>query len=327
MATRMRAHFSEKEQSEDIAYAMVPMLKIPLKQALTLTREGAAQRNKINKLPQARNHTRSLNTLRKMNVSLDAPEAVRALKRYDSQSYLLALPFTVSAMSLIAHLVHDSSRQFAIIDTRFTRYYFYPFMKAAETCERIQLLSPTAMLRHNRTRLEHSTDDTPVTYVTFPDLQATTLDTARRIRFMDEDYHFSTLEPLLFFRGLAPLMTFGADDLAATRKIKLVSYPFTNTRSVNEGDIDGLLEWLAEQIEQVFREVPAEVLSWTEMRMLAYSMKAMTAVMKLKMIDGYVRAWKAADPDFTDDAFSRATAELQQVQETIDKDRLAAIAG
>ena len=68
-------------------------------------------------------------------------------------------------------------------------------------------------------------------------------------------------------------------------------------------------------------------MSWAETHMLAYSMKATTAVIKLKMVEGYVRAWKSADPSFKDAAFARSIVELQKVQETIDKERLAAIGG
>jgi hypothetical protein len=161
--------------------------------------------------------------------------------------------------------------------------------------------------------------------VTFPDLESTSLDTARRVRFLGEDYQFSTLESLLFFRGLAPLFTFDAGDFAATGKIKLVAYETPKVNAVTEADVDALLVWLAQHMEQVFREVPADVLSWAETRMLAYSMKATTAVMKLKVVEGYVRAWKSADPNFKDEAFARSIVELQKVQETIDKERLAAI--
>ena len=324
IVARLRTHFRDKEQSEDFAYAMVQMLKIPVQQARDLAREGAAQRAHVNKLPETRNSARALAALRSMNVPLDVPRSLSVLDAHAGNSYLLALPFSVSAMSLVAHLVSDTRRRFCIVDTRFTRYYFHPFVKTAETRERVQLLSPAAMLKHNRTRLEQSADDV-VTYVTFPDLESTSLDTARRVRFIGEDYQFSTLEPLLFFRGLTLLFTFDATDFAATRKVQLVAYPPTNVSAVTEKDVDALLAWLAQHMEQVFRELPADVLSWAETRMLAYSVKATTAVMKLKMVEGYVRAWKSADPTFNDETFARSIAELQKVQETIDKERLAAI--
>src|SRR6185369_11808636 len=313
---RLRMHFRDKEQLEDIAYAMVQMLKLPLQQARDLAREGREQRTQINKLPLAKNSSRALATLRSMNVPLDVPEALRVLDAHAGSSYLLALPFSVSALTLIAHLVRDSNRRFCIIDTRFTRYYFHQFLVAPETRERVQLLSAAAMLKQTR-----AATDRAVTYLTFPDLESTSLDTARRVRFLGEDYQFSTLAPLLFFRGLAPLFTFAAGD---SGEIKLVAYESPKVNAVTEADIDTLLAWLAQNMEQVFREAPADVLSWAETRMLAYSMKATTAVMKLKMIEGYVRAWKSADPSFKDAAFARSIVELQKVQETIDKERLAA---
>ena len=317
MSARLRTHFRSKEQLEDIAYVMVQMLKLPMQQARELARKGAAQRKQINRLPQMKNSAHALATLRSLNVPLNLPGALRVLDAYAGKSYLLALPFSVSAMSLIAHLVRDTKRRFYIIDTRFTRYYFPPFLVAPETLERVQLLPAAAMLRQNRAAAPEA-----VTYVTFPDLESTSLDTARRVRFLGEDYQFTTLEPLLFFRGLAPLFTFAAGD---SGEIKLVAYESPKVNAVTEADIDTLLAWLAQNMEQVFREAPADVLSWAETRMLAYSMKATTAVMKLKMIEGYVRAWKSADPSFNDAAFARSIVELQKVQETIDKERLAAM--
>ncbi|HKG47213.1 MAG TPA: hypothetical protein VKB02_10825 [Pyrinomonadaceae bacterium] len=325
IAARLRMHFRDKEHSEDIAYAMVQMLKLPLQQARDLARAGATQRRQITKLPQVKNPGRALATLRSLSVPLDVAGTLRTVDAHAGNSYLLALPFSVSAMSLIAHLVRDTRRSFCVIDTQFTRYYFYPFLKATETRDRLQLLPPAAMLKHNRMRLEQpAAADNPVTYVTFPDLESTSLDTARRVRFMGEDYQFSTLEPLLFFRGLAPLFTFDAGDFAATRRLKLAAYESSSVSAVTEADVDALLAWLAKNMEQVFREAPADVLSWAETRMLAYGTKAITAVVKLKMVEGYVRAWKAADPNFKDATFARSIAELQKVQETIDKERLAA---
>ena len=320
ITARLRMHFRDKEQLEDIAYAMVQMLKLPLQQARDLAREGAAQRRQINLLPQVKNPSHALATVRGLNVPLDVPGALCVLDAHAGNSYLLALPFAVSAMSLIGHLVRDTRRRFCIIDTRFTRYYFHQFLVAPETCERVELVSPAVMLRQNR-----AASDSPVTYVTFPDLESTSLDTARRVRFLGEDYQFSTLEPLLFFRGLAPLFTFDASDFAATRQLKLVAYESPKVNAVTQADVDELLLWLAQHMEQVFRETPADVLSWAELRMLAYSVKATTAVMKLKVVEGYLRAWKSADPNFKDATFARSILELQKVQETIDKERLAAI--
>ncbi|HLM55066.1 MAG TPA: hypothetical protein VK422_03000, partial [Pyrinomonadaceae bacterium] len=202
IAGRARTHFMEKEQTENIAYAMFQMLKTPLQQSRDMAREGAARRAQINKLPRAKNPSRALEALRAVPVPLDVPEAVRTLEEHAASSYLLALPFTVSALSLVAHLVRDPRRRFCVVDTRFTRYFFHPFLQAAETRERVQLLSPTQMLTHNRARLERGARDgeaadDAVTYVTFPDLETTSLDTARRVPFLGEDYLFSTLDPLL----------------------------------------------------------------------------------------------------------------------------------
>lgn len=332
IAARLRRRFTEREQSDDIAYAMGQMLKTSVRESRALARAGAAQRARVNQLPLSKNPSRALETLRGLSVPLDVPEAVRELETH-AGAYLLALPFTVSALSLVAHLVRDTRRRFCIIDTRYTRFYFYPFIAASETSGRVQLLSPAAMLAHHRARVERrlpadaATTDDAVTYVTFPDIETTSLDTARRVLFMGEDYQFSTLDPLLYFRGLAPLYTFDAGDFDTTRRLRLVAYPPAAVRAVSEADVDALLTWLAGHIEQVFRRASADVLSWPETQMLAYSMKATTAVMKLKMVEGYVRAWKAADPAFTDATFARSIAELQKAQETIDKERLAAIAG
>lgn len=341
VAARLRTHFREKEQSEDIAYAMGQMLKLPVQQARALAREGAGRRARVNKLPGSKRPSRALDALRGLSVPLDVAGAVRELEAHEA--CLLALPLTVSALSLAAHLVRDPRRRLCVSDTRYTRFYFHPFLTAPETSGRVQLLSPPAMLAHHRARLEGGTPGGAaavtggevqaaaaggaVTYVTFPDIQTASLDTARRVPFMGEDYQFSTLDPLLYFRGLAPLYTFDAGEFAATRRLGLVAYRPAAARVVSEADVDALLAWLAGRLEEVFRRAPSDVLSWAETQMLAYGTKATTAVMKLKMVEGYVRAWKAADPAFTDATFARSISELQKAQETIDKERLAAIAG
>lgn len=342
IAARLRSHFAEKEQLDDIAYAMGQMLKLSVQQSRALAREGAPRRARVNRLPGSKKPSRALETLRGMSVPLDVPGAVRELEAHGG-SYLLSLPLTVSALSLAAHLTRDTRRRFCVVDTRHTRFYFHPFVTAPETSGRVQLLSPAGMLAHHRARLERGTPagaeaanggearadagDDAAAYVTFPDVQTASLDTARRVPFMGEDYQFSTLDPLLYFRGRAPLYTFDAGEFAATRRLRLAAYRPTAPRVVGEADVDELLAWLAGHMEQVFRQTPSDVLSWTETQMLAYGTKATTAVMKLKMVEGYVRAWKAAEPGFKDATFARSIAELQKAQETIDKERLAAISG
>ncbi len=86
ISTRLRMHFRDKEQLDDIAYAMGQMLKLPLQQARDLAREGMAQRTQINKAPFAKNSSRALAMLRSMRGTkgpLDVPEALRVLDAHD----------------------------------------------------------------------------------------------------------------------------------------------------------------------------------------------------------------------------------------------------
>jgi hypothetical protein len=157
-----------------------------------------------------------------------------------------------------------------------------------------------------------------VTYVTFPDHQATAGDTMWRVAFLGEAYQFTTLEPLLFFRGLAPLFTLDASACGPAGRLSLAAYPGAARReALSEADVRAVLEWLAGHMERVFRETPADVLSWVLAVSRSSRIKTQVTVMKLKLVEGYLRAWRASDAAMGAEKYARSITELRKLQETV----------
>ena len=312
---RLRRRVSETELLEDLTFSMLQMLRVPLKEAERLARVAAAHRAKLDQLVKSGEPDRALNAFRRMPQPLDLAQVAKELEPHSAGSYLLALPLSVSSVALLAHLVQEAHRQFCIINTSFTRFYFHPFL-AGQTRARVRLLTSAEMIGHHREHNERP-DASAVTYVTFPDHQTSRRETMWRFPFLGEDYEFSTLEPVLFYRGLRPLFTFDARNFASTGRLRLSAYQeAVVSNKVAESDVRALLAWLVQHIETVFRENPTDVLAWDETQMHASRMRARVLVVKLKLVEGYLRAWKAADPNFQAETHARAIAELGKLQES-----------
>ncbi|HEX8068724.1 MAG TPA: hypothetical protein VF546_02155 [Pyrinomonadaceae bacterium] len=310
----LRRRVAAREQLEELRYSIQHMLPLPLQEADALARAGAAQHARLEQLVSAGEPDRALAAFRRLPLPLALAQVGQALEPHAGASYLLALPLTTASVALLAHLVADARRQFRIVDTPYTRFFFHPFL-TGEPRARVRLLSSAQMLAHHREQAA-APAAAPVTYVTFPDHQTSRSETMWRVPFLGEDYEFSTLEPLLYYRGLRPLFTFDASEFAATGRFTLQARnEAAAARPVAEADVRALLVWLAAQVEAVFRARPADVLAWSETQMRAARMKARVAVVKLKLTEGYVRAWHAADPTFKAETYARSIAELRKLQE------------
>ena len=157
-----------------------------------------------------------------------------------------------------------------------------------------------------------------MTYVTFPDHQTTAGDTMWRVGFLGEAYQFTTLEPLLFFRGLAPLFTLDASAYGSAGRLSLAAYPGPGRpETFSEADVRSVLDWLAGHMEHVFREMPADVLSWLLAVSRSSRIKAQITVMKLKLVEGYLRAWQTSDTALSAEAYAWSITELRKLQETV----------
>ncbi|HEV2705463.1 MAG TPA: hypothetical protein VGV59_06035 [Pyrinomonadaceae bacterium] len=313
---RLRSRFYEREQLKDVTFAVEKMLKLPPVEAERQARAGAARRAKLNRLVKDERPGRALRSLRRMTPARELGQVVRELEKYADTSYLLALPLTVSSVLLLARLAEDESRQFCLVGTPLTCRYLKPLLDE-QAGGRVKLLSSSEMLAHNSRRLEAGSH-APVTYVTFPDHQMTAGATMWRINFLGEEYQFTTLEPLLFFRGVAPLFTLEASADNSAGRLSLVAYPgASKPDAVSEADVRAVLTWLAGHLESVFREMPVDVLSWMHAVTRSARIKSQITVMKLKLVEGYVRAWHTSGTAMNTETYAWSMAELRKLQETV----------
>jgi len=312
----LRRHFSEREESEALAYVLKDVLKMSAREASTTARMCVARRAKLYRLAASGKPERALHTLVRMRPAFDVEATACDLERHSSASCLLALPLTASSVLLLAGLSRkDARRRLLILNTPLASAYLRPIVGGGGD-RGASFLSSSEMVTHSRRQREG--DDEAVTYVTFPDHQITRGDTMWGTRFLGEDYQFSTLEPLLFFRGVAPLITVGVEASDRGACLKLVSYPRARPPGeVTSGDIGAVLGWLAEQMEAVFRHALTDVLSWEYVYARSDRMRARVAVMKLKEVEGYLHAWRSADARFDAEIHSAFVNELRELQDAL----------
>jgi hypothetical protein len=312
---RLRSRFHEREQLQEVTFAVEKMLKMSPVEAERQARAGAGRRAKLNRVVKDERPGRALRSLRGMMPTFDIAQTVRGLETYAGKSYLLALPLTVSSVLLLARLTEDESRHFCLVGTPLTCRYLKPLLDERRE-GRVKLLSSSEMLAHNARRLAAGAPEA-VTYVTFPDHQMTAGATMWRVNFLSEEYHFTTLEPLLFFRGLAPLLTLDASADNSPGQLSLVAYPGSSKpETLSEDDVRAVLTWLAGHVENVFREMPADVLSWMHAVTRSSRIKSQITVMKLKLVEGYVRAWHTSGSAMNAETYAWSMAELRKLQET-----------
>ncbi len=313
---RLRRRFAAREESELLTYFIKETLAIPASEGGGAGGAvgGRAPPAKLYKLSTTGKPERARRALGRMRLPLDVDKATRAFAEHSSSTSLLALPLTASSILLLTFLCRNTCRQFRIINTPLTSKYLRPLIRGNEICDEL-FLSSSAMVEHRR---RHHEGVAGVTYVTFPDHQFTRGDTMWKTTFLDEDYQFSTLDPLLFFRGGATLITLGVEASGGRARLELVTYPERQfAGEVTETDVSALLNWLAEQMGAVFRHTPADVISWEYVYARAHRTKARTTVMKLKEVEGYIHSWRSADACFDADIFAWSLKELRELQSSL----------
>jgi KDO2-lipid IV(A) lauroyltransferase len=283
------------------------MLNLPQSEASRLARACDSQRSTFYKLGTDKNAAQALSTLRRTRLGTDVTEFIKKLDGHNS-TYLLALPFTAASIILLAHLLEDSTRQFYILDTPLTRTYLRSLAAAAGNA---QLMSAAQALQHNRTRGGAGA----ATYVTFPDHQTTNPDTMWPVPFCGEKHLMPVVEPVLLFRDVGPLVTLDASSYGKTGRFGLCMYRANESGGrASEADARAVLEWLAAQVENVFRAAPAEVLSWEMSYARSSNRRGLNALIKLKAVEGFLRAWHSDGEGFNPEVYDWAMVELQGAQ-------------
>jgi hypothetical protein len=313
--TKLRNRFAAREEADAIAYVIEKILGIPADEARAAAHLCKLRRLELFRLGEAERPTEALRSLRKMPLPFDLSKLTDELSAQTAPAYLLSLPLTISSVLLLAHLTKDTSRQFRLLSTPLVRAYLRPVVEADET-GRVAFMSSAEMLKHNRERSETASE--PVTYVTFPDHESTRSDTMWPMPFMGDTHQFSIIEPLLFFRGVAPLYTLSVGAEGEPNDLRLVKYEMgAQPQVITETEMRGVLEWLALQLETVFRKSAPDVLSWESAYSRSARAVAHVAVMKLKTVEGYIHTWEEAGASFDGGTYTRAVEELRKLQETV----------
>ena len=207
--------------------------------------------------------------------------------------FVLALPFTVEAVTLLEELSRRTQRILRVERTPLVE----PVLRAiAERIpDRIELHSPRELIRHNLSPRDPAARGT--TYVTFPDHHWTGEETSRRVRFFGEDHWFPLLESLLLIRGASPILTFAPDDEGGGGGPIWAEYSRGLTvRPVTEEAVLEPIAWLASHLESTMRACPSAVLSWTIVAARSVRARASWNLLDKNLTAGLIRAWRAADP-------------------------------
>jgi hypothetical protein len=207
--------------------------------------------------------------------------------------FVLALPFTVEAVTLLEDLSRRTQRILRVERTQLVE----PVLRAiAERIpDRIELHSPRELIRHNLSPRDPAAGRT--TYVTFPDHHWTGEETSRRVRFFGEDHWFPLLESLLLIRGASPVLTFAPGDEEGGGNLVWAEYSRGITeRPVTEEAVLEPIAWLASRLESTMRACPSAVLSWTIVAARSVRARASWNLLDKNLTAGLIRAWRATDP-------------------------------
>jgi KDO2-lipid IV(A) lauroyltransferase len=290
-----------------ISYSIEKMLDVPRGAAGRIALACESRRAGLQKLSAGGNASRALAALRRTPLAAGVPEFVAKLEAEQS-AYLLALPMTAASFVLLAHILKDSARQFYIIDTPLAQVYLGPLAAAAGNA---RLVPAAQLVQHNRERRARER----VAYVTFPDHQTTATDTAWPVTFCGEKHLMPVVEPVLLFRGIRRLVTLDASAYGETGGFGLCVYPARPSgEKPSEADARDVLAWLALRVEELFRAAPEEVLSWELSYARARSRQAVGPLMRLKAVEGFLRAWHADGAGLSPELKDWAVAELQGAQ-------------
>lgn len=245
-------------------------------------------------------------------VTLAARIPSEPLLEHEEQStpYLLALPFTVDAVSLLARLDLTTRRVVRVEKTPLVE----PILGALaeQSNGRMELQSPGDLVRANRLRGGRPGERT--IFVTFPDHHWTGEETSRRIRFFGEDHWFPVLEPLLFVRGVAPLVTLEPVEGPGPHRFVPVAYDRAVPRGpVTEGDAQETLAWLACRLEAVLRADPGAAFSWGPAASRSERATAARRALDRNLVSGFLRAWRAADRTLAPEAIAKSLSELERL--------------
>lgn len=293
---------------DHLAVAIRALTGKPVEESRAVARRVLGAQARVRRLA-ARGYARSkLFPLRSLPCRVDAS----ALDELEVQPrpFLLALPLTLDTVALLARYVRGTRRHVCLELTPLTEAALAP-LTAAGGAGGVELLSPGAMIRRNRSRWSEKGPDF-TTYVSFPDHHYTRDGTCRPVTFFGQDHLFPVLEPLLFFRGVAPVLTLGPGGGRPLR-FQLFTYDGAAPEGpATEADAKALLAFLARDLEAVIVEAPDAVLSFGQAAERSRRTLTVRKALERNLVEGFLRAWHLSDPRFDAPLLAWCLSQLPQ---------------
>jgi hypothetical protein len=207
----------------------------------------------------------------------------RWLRAKRNGPFILALPLTLSALSIIARLVRSGEHFLCIEETSVTSTLLR-FLGELYRGSHAMLMPASMQIRHRR--MTAAEELARVIYVTFPDHHRASEGTSRVLPFFGEEHYVPLTEALLYFRGASPLVTLEAGTL--TR------YEVPPHDPIVEEDATALLAWLTGRIEAFARAGTHELLAWTAMSQRTCDTVRLNRAVHARMVEAFLRSWKSA---------------------------------
>jgi hypothetical protein len=255
---------------------------------------------------------RAFSARQALRTFLSAPDPLTAgdwewLQSGERGPLLLALPLTLPALAIVARLFDDGRRFLCIEETGLTAGVLR-FVTELHRGKRAMLVRAPQQVRHRKTAPSPERERT--IYVTFPDHHKTTEGTSRIVSFLGGEHYLPVTEPLLYFRGVTPVVTLlpGTDG-----RLILDRYEAPVSDPVTEDDATALLVWLARSIESFARAGTHELLAWGAMSQRTCDSVRLTRAVHARMLEAFLRAWKSDDGAIAEDVYVWSVGELERI--------------
>jgi hypothetical protein len=247
-----------------------------------------------------------------LRTFLSAPDPLASadwdwLRGEQHGALLLALPLSLPSLAIVARLF-DAGRHFLCIEETALTAGVLRFVTQLHGGKRAMLVRAPHQVRHRKTAVAPERERT--IYITFPDHHKTTEGTSRIVPFLGGEHYLPVTEPLLYFRGVRPLVTLlpGPDG-----RLMLERYEAPVNDPVTEDDATALLGWLAFSIETFARAGTHELLGWGAMSQRTCDSVRLTRAVNARMIEAFLRAWKRDDRAIPEDVYLWSVAELERI--------------
>jgi hypothetical protein len=255
----------------------------------------------------ARNPRAALRALLAIDDPLPAADRRWLLKK-ENGPFVLSLPLTLPALAVIARLF-DTRHHFLCIEETPLTMLLLGFLTELHKGRRAMMAQASGLIRHRRLATQKELSRT--VFVTFPDHHRSTEGTSRVVPFFGGEHYVPITEPLLYFRGVSPVVTFA--PAASGNGLALARYEVRPNDPVTEEDAVELLTWLMARIETFVQAGTHDLLSWTVISHRTRESFRVNRAVDARMVEAFLRAWKDDAGVIGDDLFAWSAGELARI--------------